>query len=73
MEPKKTFVVRVRDTWCGVRGKYAEECVTTVEQEANSWFKQWKAEYKAANGYDGYKVTLVVHPEGLPSNFKYSE
>jgi hypothetical protein len=71
-EPKPAFVIRVRDVWCGSKGKFAEECVTTNEQEALTWFAQWKKEYTVARGYDGYRVTKVVHVNGLPENFAYS-
>lgn len=64
-----TIVVRVRDTYVGVKGKFAEECVTTNPQEAESWFKQWKSEYDKDSGF---KVTRKVYPFGLPADFQYS-
>lgn len=58
-----TYTVRVRDVWCGVRGVYEEECVTTDKREADAWYKQWKQEYSTANGYEGYKVTRTEKTE----------
>lgn len=53
-----TYTVRVKDTFCSVRGEYEEECVTNNREEALSWFTQWKGEYKASKGYEGFKVTM---------------
>lgn len=56
---KTIYVVRVRDTYCGMRGEYVEECITTVAQEAADWFKQWRGEYDPECGY---KVTRKAQP-----------
>jgi len=47
------YQVLVKDSY----GEYDEEVVTTVKQEAETWFKQWKEEYPKD---DGYKVTLCT-------------
>lgn len=63
------FVVRVRDVYVGVRGKFTEECVTHNELEARTWFKQWKAEYPKD---EGFSVKLTKIPGGIPDDFVYS-
>lgn len=59
-----THVVQVRDTFVGMRGYPVEHCITTLQQEADTWFKQWKAEYSVAAGYEGYKVERVTVQPG---------
>ena len=69
MENSAVYVVRVRDAFCGVRGKFEEECVTTHKGESDYWFKQWKTEYDKESGFS---VTRKVYVDGLPANFQYS-
>lgn len=57
-----TITIRVRDVYCGTKGCPVEECITTNEQEADGWFKQWKKEYTADRGYEGYKVERKISP-----------
>lgn len=52
-----TYLIRVKDTYCGLKGEYEEECETTSKEEADHWWKQWRKEYTAAKGFEGYKVT----------------
>jgi hypothetical protein len=60
MKSVTTYYVRVKDVWCSVKGDYAEECETTSEEEANTWYNQWKREYLKKNGYEGFKVSFVT-------------
>lgn len=53
------YLVTVRDTWCGCPDHYEEECETTSHAEAMACFRQWKREYSAANGYEGFKVKMT--------------
>ena len=53
------YFVTVRDTFCGVRGRFEESCLTTNKTEADTWLKQWKSEYDKDSGY---KVTMKKTP-----------
>lgn len=45
------YRITVRDTYCGVKGKFAEEQECTTKQEADNWVKQFKEEYPKDSGY----------------------
>lgn len=51
----KIWHVTVRDVWCGVPGKYAEEAEVTTKEEADAWAKEWRQEYPKDGGF---KVTV---------------
>lgn len=57
---KPIYTVLVRDIYCGQKGYPVEECETVNELEADTWYKQWKEEYSAANGYEGFKVSKTI-------------
>lgn len=45
------YTITVRDTHCGVRGKFVEEQTCFTKAEADAWAKQFRAEYDRECGY----------------------
>jgi hypothetical protein len=49
--------VYVVDTHVGMRGDCEEQCISTDKGEADSWAKQWRAEYDAEGGFKVKRAT----------------
>ena len=54
-----TFKITVRDTCCGIKGRFEEEMEVHTQQEAAQWTKQFKQEYPKDSGYS-VKVTKIA-------------
>lgn len=50
------YTITVKDTFCGMRGEFAEEQTCYTKQEADAWAKQFRGEYPREDGYS-VKVT----------------
>lgn len=52
------YHVTVRDTYCGIKGRYADEAEVTTIEEAKQWAKQFREEYPCEDGYS-VKITTT--------------
>lgn len=62
--PAKLFKVTVRDTHCGIKGRFEEEVEVHTENEAKSWAKQFRSEYPADAGYVT-KIEAIENPQPI--------
>ena len=58
-QPRTFYKVTVVDRYTGIIGYPVEECETVNKLEALTWFKQWKKEYTADLGYEGFSVKMT--------------
>jgi hypothetical protein len=54
---KPVYHVFVVDTHVGMRGQCEEQCITTDKAEADSWAKQWRADYDPECGFKVKRTT----------------